>query len=171
MKTTLVRAAIPRPGMATNKIACLGLAGLLLLSPMITTASAAQTESPRHAFTNWLERYRQAWLHRDPSQVTALFSGNARYYETPFDKPMIGRKSIYDYWSQGVKSGQRDITFHADVLDATRSRGLAHWHATFTRLPAGNHVELDGVLQASFNAAGQCTEFREWWHRSESAPR
>lgn len=46
--------------------------------------------------------------------------------------------------------------------------GHAHWHATFTRVPAGTFVELDGVLMARFDAHMRCTEFREWWHRKET---
>lgn len=165
MNTSLERTAHPNAPGATRGAFRLALAGLLLFS--LVTASAGEPPASRSAFAGWLRLYGQAWIHRDPDRLVVLFAKGARYYETPFDKPMIGRQSIYKYWSDGVESGQRDITFQAEVLDAKSGRGLAHWHARFIRVPSGKVVELDGILQARFDAAGQCTEFREWWHRSE----
>ena len=45
--------------------------------------------------------------------------------------------------------------------------GIAHWHAEFTTLPAEHHVALDGILMATLDAEGRCTDLREWWHRVE----
>lgn len=145
----------------------LGLTGLLFFSLVTATTPAERMPAARNPFASWLQSYGQAWVQRDPARAAVLFANDARYYETPFEKPMIGRKAIYKYWSEGVRSGQTDVSFRTNILVATGGLGLAHWHARFVRVPSGNIVELDGILQATFNAAGQCTEFREWWHRSE----
>jgi hypothetical protein len=31
--------------------------------------------------------------------------------------------------------------------------------------PSGEIVRLDGILMATFDGTGVCTEFREWWGR------
>ncbi len=45
--------------------------------------------------------------------------------------------------------------------------GIAHWWASFLRIPSGKRVHLDGVLAATFDAEGKCRLFREWWHKRE----
>lgn len=167
MKMPLRSAANPTAHAAASAAQRLSLAVLLFLSLATTAAAAELAPTSPAAFAHWLQVYGSAWIHRDPDRVSALFARDARYYETPFDKPMIGRAAIYEYWREGVKSGQRDVTFQANVLYATSGLGLAHWRASFVRVPSGEVVELDGILQARFNASGQCVEFREWWHRSQ----
>ena len=43
---------------------------------------------------DWLDEYGRAWVDGDPDRVVVLFSGTATYRETPFDKPMRGRREI-----------------------------------------------------------------------------
>lgn len=167
MKMPLRSVANPAAQAVAGVAHRLSLAALLFLSLATTPAAAELAPTSPAAFANWLQAYGSAWMHRDPNRVFVLFARDARYYETPFDKPMIGRAAIYRYWSEGVKSGQRDVTFQATPLYATSKLGVAHWRASFVRVPSREVVELDGILQARFDASGQCIEFREWWHRSE----
>lgn len=117
-------------------------------------------------FSQWLERYREAWEGRDPQAAVRLFAPKATYQETPYDIPMQGEAEIYEYWSE-VPNSQADIHFSWQVLAVTGLSGIAHWQARFRRLPDGPQVHLDGVLVADFDQEGRCTAFREWWHRQE----
>jgi len=119
------------------------------------------------AFTAWLDAYGRAWVDGAPDKIVVLFAEGAQYFETPFDPPMVGRDAIAQYWTEGAQEGQTDVVFSADILAVSGDQGLAHWTASFTRVPGGQHVRLDGVLQVSFDAAGAATVFREWWHRVE----
>lgn len=120
-------------------------------------------------FQEWLDRYGRAWMEGNPATVLELFADDAAYYEEPFQPPMVGREAIRRYWTEGAQEGQTDITFQFSIIAVKEETGYAYWRATFTRLPANTHVELDGVLAAKFNEAKQCTEFREWWHRREGS--
>lgn len=115
----------------------------------------------------WLERYGRAWIERDPVAAAALFTGDARYYETPFDPPLAGRAAIRAYW-EDVPGSQRDISFTSRAIAVVGATAVAAWRAAFTRVPSGRRVELDGVFVLAFDEAGACCELREWWHRRES---
>lgn len=119
-------------------------------------------------FRHWLDRYGRAWVEGDPEAAVRLFSNTAAYHEVPFEAPMVGTEAIRRYWTDGAKNGQANVVFEATPTAFAAGTGHAHWHATFTRVPAGTFVELDGVLMARFDEDMRCTEFREWWHRKET---
>jgi ketosteroid isomerase-like protein len=120
-------------------------------------------------FRNWLDEYGRAWQSGDAKAVMTLFAPGASYYETPFDQPLVGLDAIHDYWKAGAGQSQTDVVFGYEVLSVAAEWGLAHWTAAFVRVPSGAAVRLDGVLAARFDAGARCTEFREWWHRQETA--
>jgi ketosteroid isomerase-like protein len=117
-------------------------------------------------FESWLKGYGRAWETGDAEAAGALFSQEARYYETPFDEPLQGRAAVIDYWSD-VPRLQEGITFRYEILADGGGRGVARWWAAFTRRATQSRVRLDGILLAEFDEAGLCLVFREWWHRQE----
>jgi len=119
-------------------------------------------------FEHWLRTYGRAWETGDVHLVGRLFSDNARYFEVPFDEPMIGRNAIEKYWKEGAADAQTDVRFRFEIVSVVDSTGLALWQASFVRVPSGIAVDLDGFLLAEFDAAGTCSLFREWWHRQET---
>lgn len=120
-------------------------------------------------FDYWLRRYGRAWIDPDPEAIVAIFARDAEYHEVPFAPPMVGQEAIRHYWTVGARDGQRDISFETTPIALGCDRGYAHWRASFEREATGAFVELDGVLAARFDDAGRCREFREWWHRRETA--
>lgn len=123
----------------------------------------------RETLHTWLAGYRGAWEGQDPDAAAELFSQDALYYETPFAEPFVGREAIRSYWRQGAADAQRDITFRFEIVGVDGPVGVARWTASFTRVPSGAHVELDGVLLATFADDDRCAVFREWWHRRETS--
>ena len=121
------------------------------------------------SFRSWLDAYGHAWEAQDPEGSAALYREDALYFETPFDEPMRGVAAVRDYAAEAA-AAQKDVKFSADVLAVSGETGIARWRASFTRVPSGVQVELDGVFLVTFDDAGRCREFREWWHRRESAP-
>ena len=121
---------------------------------------------PAAALDRWLGAYKRAWEDRDPVAAADLFTADATYRETPFDEPSRGRDGIFEYWSD-VPRTQRGISFSYEILATTENGGVAHWRASFLRLPADDPVELDGIFLVKLDADGRCTEFREWWHKQE----
>ena len=112
---------------------------------------------------NWLERYGSAWESRDPDAVEALFTPDARYYETPYADPFEGAAGVREYWAR-VTSDQRDIAFDSSVVAVTANTGIARWSATFMSISGEVKVELNGVFILEFDADGRCAVLHEWWH-------
>lgn len=56
------------------------------------------------AFDAWLDRYSRASRENDARASAELFAQDARYYESPFEEPLIGREAIYRYWRQGAET-------------------------------------------------------------------
>lgn len=121
-------------------------------------------------FADWLSRYRAAWETRDPAAAMALFAEDGTYRETPFVAPMEGRDAIGRYWRTRVVEGQDRVAFRSEVLAVAGDTGLARWNACFDWRPSRRRVELDGIFRCTFDAAGLCTMFEEWWHLREIGP-
>lgn len=117
----------------------------------------------------WLEGYGQAWESRDPEAAAALFSEDARYYETPFIAPAQGRDGVREYWTHATRN-QSDIRFSYNIVSVSGGWGIARWWATFRRVPSDMTVRLDGIFLLEFDDEGLCHELREWWHKVETQP-
>ena len=116
-------------------------------------------------FANWLDGYGRASVDHDARAASELFSPDARYYETPFADPLIGREAIYRYWSAAAQAST-EVQFAYQILAVSRTVGVARWQARMGRR-SGKLTLLDGVLAAEFDEQGLCSLFREWWHRQE----
>jgi limonene-1,2-epoxide hydrolase len=130
----------------------------------------------------FMRGYKSAWEGQDEAAFCGLFAADGVYHNTPF-ATQRGHTQLAAYW-QRVKL-QHDIELSFEVLSATTTSGIAHWHVTYqvaseqlfqvwaastgTNLIARKPGEplprmvLDGLLQASFDG-GLCRECRLWWH-------
>jgi hypothetical protein len=115
-------------------------------------------------FQAWLAAYGRASIENDPRASADLFSQEAKYYESPFAVPMVGREAIRQYWEQGARS-LTDKTAEFQILAIDGNRGLARWQATFVPIATGDRVALDCLFLVEFDDQGKCRVFREWWHR------
>lgn len=118
-------------------------------------------------FQSWLDAYGRAWETRDAETAAGLFADNASYFETPFVEPLRGRAEILAYWSH-VAGTQEQIRFKYEVLAVAAKQGIAHWWASFVRVPERTRVSLDGIFLITLNAEGRCETLREWWQRKQT---
>ena len=114
-------------------------------------------------FNSWLEMYGKASQENDAQASAELFSLNARYYETPFDEPMIGREAIYQYWSKGAQT-LKDKESNFEILSIKDNLGIARWQSKFTIIESGKRLALDCLFLVEFDDNDKCSVFREWWH-------
>jgi hypothetical protein len=121
----------------------------------------------RSGFKEWMDMYGKACEDSDPKVAAELFTQQAEYHETPFDKPMIGRDAICRYWSRASQT-LKDVQFADEILAVKGNLGIALWQGKFVSIRSGNHVALDGVFLVEFGEQEKCSVFREWWHRQET---
>lgn len=139
-----------------------------LMCLAINPAQAATCDSqPTNAVTSWFKSYTQAWVALDAPAASALYSRDATYQEDPFESPMRGAGQIRQYWDD-VARGQRDVKATYEVLSSCGDLSIVHWHASFSRVPSGQRVELDGIAEVMLDKMGKCIRFREWWDRKQS---
>ncbi len=119
------------------------------------------------SFDAWVAALGRAWETKDARAASALFAEDASYQEDAFGEPMHGRDTILAYWLE-VPTTQEDIRFGHEMIVISGDVGVAHWWASFRRIPSGAPVRLDGVFAATMDAQGRCRIFREWWQKQEN---
>lgn len=117
-------------------------------------------EAQVHAYADWLERYRQAWIARDATAAGRLFTEDAVYREHPFQDAFVGRAAIEDYWSRVTATQIRvELRYGRAVVDGDRV--AVEWWANLDT--ASGPITLAGEFLLAFDDSGTCRELREYW--------
>ena len=120
----------------------------------------------RAHFESWLTAYGRAWEARDAQAAAALYAEDGTYQITPFVEPLRGRQAILEYWREVART-EKDIRFGCEILAVMAEYGIAHWWASFVRVPPGAATKLDGIFLITLDNAGLCSSLREWWHKQQ----
>jgi uncharacterized protein (TIGR02246 family) len=115
------------------------------------------------AFDHWMHTYGRASKDNDAKASADLFAPDARYYESPFDEPMIGRQAIREYWEKGAQS-LKDKESTYEIIAVKDNLGIARWQSQFTVIKTGKRLGLDCLFLVEFDEDVKCSLFREWWH-------
>ena len=116
-------------------------------------------------YSDWLERYRRAWIDRDADAAADLFTDDAIYREHPFETPFVGREAIRQYWFT-VTRPQSSIELRYGTPIAAGHRVAVEWWANV--LKDGAPLTLAGEFLLVFADDGRCRELREYWAFAES---
>ncbi len=65
------------------------------------------------------------------------------------------------YWEAIVSL--YDIRFEYDIIAIEGEIACIHWQNWYRDSPEGKLDHVDGVFIVTFNAAGSCEQFRQWW--------
>jgi hypothetical protein len=110
-----------------------------------------------------MEAYGRASAEDDAAASAALFALDARYHESPFAEPIVGRDAIRRYWEDGARRlTDKHSTY--EIVAVRDDLGVARWQSGFTVAESGERLALDCVFLVEFGPEGTCTVFREWWH-------
>ena len=116
----------------------------------------------RQQFQQWLDAYIEAWKTYDDGRIGALFSDDALYRHHPEDDGMRGRAAIVGDWlDERDPPGSFEARYEPLAID-----GDVHVARGLTRYFDGEGNEDDryaNVFVCRFNAAGECTEFTDYW--------
>jgi hypothetical protein len=118
------------------------------------------TGHAEHDHSDWLARYRQAWIDRDAEAAGRLFTDDATYREQPFQPPFVGRAAIRDYWAR-VTASQTSVELrYGRSIDDGRRLAVEWWANLQTN---DGPLTLAGEFLLLFAATGECRELREYW--------
>ena len=115
---------------------------------------------------DWWDAMGVAWGERSGEGFGALFTDDAEYYWTPFEKPQVGAAEITERTAQAM-ANQRDVKFRYEVLFEEEDRSIVRWISTFHRPDSDVEVTIDGIGYMELAPSGKATIFREWWHGQE----
>ena len=116
--------------------------------------------TPTNPYSDWLERYRRAWIDRDAEAASRLFTNDAIYREQPFQAPFVGREAIRDYWARVTASQTGvELRYGQPVVDGDRL--AVEWWANLDT--TDGPVTLAGEFLLRFADSGECRELREYW--------
>ncbi len=137
----------------------------LSLVLLVGAAACAPADGPlsEQDLERWLAAYGAAWEAKDADAVTAIFTADALYQETPYADPFVGREGIGEYWSS-VTADQADIDFDFGIISVSDTTGIASWSSRFRSISGDVPVELNGVFVLEFADADHVSSLREWWH-------
>lgn len=113
-------------------------------------------------FKDWLNRLKNAWETKNPKAAVSLCAEEFIWYETPFEKPITTREELLKEWESVLNHENISVTY--EILSINGNEGIAHWSASFTRLPSKEVANLDGIYKVSLDEKGECTEFHQWYN-------
>jgi SnoaL-like domain len=116
----------------------------------------------------WLDRYIDAWRADDAAAIEGLFSRDAEYRYHPSDEPLHGPSEIATSWlADPDEPGSWDAWYHPYAVDG--SRAVATGVSTYLGDDGSVDRVYDNVFVMTFDDAGRCTEFTEWFMRRPDA--
>jgi hypothetical protein len=113
-----------------------------------------------HEYTDWLARYRRAWIERDAAAAGQLFTEDATYREQPFQPPFVGREAIRNYWAN-VTASQTGVELRYGKSISEGRRLAVEWWANLQT--NDGPLTLAGEFLLLFAPTGECRELREYW--------
>ena len=120
---------------------------------------------------DWLNRYIDAWLSYEPSDVAALFTEDVAYRYHPYDEPIVGRDAVVASWlgedeSGGASTRDDPGTYEGEYspVAVDGDTVVATGRSSYRDEPEGPVVRVyENCFVMRFDAAGRCREFTEYY--------
>lgn len=113
-------------------------------------------------FKNWLDDLEDIWKSKNIERIIEICAENFTWYETPFVEPITTKEVLLKEWES--VNDHKDLNLSYEIIIVNEKFGIAHWHATFTRIRSNESVKMDGIYQVFLNEDGKCTEFHQWYN-------
>jgi SnoaL-like domain len=122
---------------------------------MTTTQTLPSDALPTaDSISQWVNDYLHAWETNASTDITALFTEDAEYSESPYETEWIGRDDIVDGWRGRWDWQQGGWTFEWSIRSIDG--------ATVVLTGIGHYKELgdfDNVWTVTFDGTGRCSRF------------
>jgi uncharacterized protein (TIGR02246 family) len=112
----------------------------------------------------WVDAYVQAWATNSPEDIARLFSEDATYSYSPFDKPVQGRDAIVESWLKNPDApGTWEASYEPIAVDGDVA--VVHGRSRYFKDSARTQLknEWDNIFVIHFDEAGLCRSFGEWY--------
>jgi ketosteroid isomerase-like protein len=110
----------------------------------------------------WLAAYVEAWKSYDPVAIGNLFSEDAVYRYSPYDKPLQGRDAIVASWLE-----QRDLPgsydAHYQTVMVEGDQAAARGNSKYFEGDGTSRAEFYNLFLLRFDTSGRCADYCEWY--------
>jgi hypothetical protein len=119
-------------------------------------------------FSEWFDRYRDAWRSHDPTEIAALFATEAVYRADPFDPGVVGQEAIVAEWME-VFEEDPDEAFEIthEVVSVTGDVGVVQAWITYTA--GANRNDWRNLFIIELDDEERCRSYLEWYMRRPPA--
>lgn len=113
----------------------------------------------------WLDAYVHAWKSYDAQEIGALFSENAVYVYHPYREPVRGREQIIAMWlDENNRDAPGTYDAHYEPVLIEGNRAVTNGRSLYFEADGKTLTrEFDNVFFLTFDDAGRCAEYREWY--------
>lgn len=118
----------------------------------------------------WLDKYVEAWRTYDPAQIGELFSEDALYFYSPWDKdnPIRGREAIVAEWRREPDaSGSWEARYEPLVVEGNLA--VAQGRTRYFKTDGSIAREFNNIFVLQFDEDGRCERFTEWFMQPRNA--
>jgi ketosteroid isomerase-like protein len=127
----------------------------------------------RALVSRWIAGYEAAWRAPGTDQLASLFTGDAVYSQSPYERPVTGLAAIADMWEAERESADEVFTLATEIIAVDGSTTVVRAEVRYAGPPPQEFRDLWVIQLAS---DGRCRWFEEWpyWpergHSAEGDP-
>jgi mannose-6-phosphate isomerase-like protein (cupin superfamily) len=110
-------------------------------------------------FLAWLDGYERAWRTAGTEGLRELFSEDAEYLESPYEKPHVGLASLGAMWDDGRDGPDEAFSMAREVVSVSGDTGVAR---VLIRYGDPVRQEYTDLWVVRFDASGRAVRFEEW---------
>jgi uncharacterized protein (TIGR02246 family) len=124
----------------------------------------------RAAVSRWLKGYEAAWRAAGTEGLAALFTADAVYLQSPYERPVTGLKAIRRMWDAEREGPDEAFTLATEIVAVEGRTAVVRAEVSYGDPPRQEYRDLWIMRMA---ADGRCSWFEEWpyWpERGYAAP-
>ncbi|NTW30459.1 MAG: hypothetical protein HGA33_04215 [Candidatus Moranbacteria bacterium] len=112
------------------------------------------------AVERWFLSLKNIWINKDIENIGSLLSSEFRYYEDPFQPPLVTIDQVKNAW-KGV-SDQDILKLEIRTLIEHENEGSAVYEFCYNDAEGNTH-DSKGAYFVMLDGRGKAIEFRQWW--------
>lgn len=127
----------------------------------------------RSAVSRWLAGYEAAWRAPGTEGLADLFTDDATYLQSPYEKPLTGVDAIKRMWQDEREGPDEVFGLGTEILAVEGPTAVVRAEVCYGDPP---HQEYRDLWVIQLARDGRCTRFEEWpyWpghpHSAHDAP-
>jgi catechol 2,3-dioxygenase-like lactoylglutathione lyase family enzyme len=113
----------------------------------------------RTVVEDWLVAYERAWRSAGTGLLGELFTEDATYQMSPYEKPLVGLGEIAQMWEAERDGPDEPFTMNTALVALQNDTAVVRVEVSYGRPTPHQYRDLWLI---HLNADGRCTSFEEW---------